>query len=141
LRQVFFRELFRRAEALGYEAYGLKPDGFSIRGVEHLRERFSKRSQQVRSRVEAFTTQHGRAPSKKEVEILVRESRGRKLAEVSTVEVRARQQAELSGVERRALRAVVSRAHSEKQVEHLSTNQCAYLVVDAKVSISVPGAG
>jgi len=123
LRQVFFRELFRRAEALGYEAYGLKPDGFSIRGVEHLRERFSKRSQQVRSRVEAFTTQHGRAPSKKEVEILVRESRGRKLAEVSTAEVRARQEAELSGDERRALRAVVSRALSEKQQEHLSVGR------------------
>jgi len=115
VRQVFYRELFRRVARLGYEAYGLHSDGFAITGVEHLRERFSKRYRQVRARIEAFTEQHGRQPTKKEIAVLVRESRGRKLAEVTTLEVRARQQAELTADEKRALRAVVSRAQTMKQ--------------------------
>src|SRR5688572_12181588 len=41
LRQVLYRELAGRLRALGYEPYEMNSTGFSIRGVEHLRERFS----------------------------------------------------------------------------------------------------
>src|SRR5688572_26878524 len=41
LRQAFYRELAGRLRQLGYEPYELNSRGFSIRGVEHLRERFS----------------------------------------------------------------------------------------------------
>jgi hypothetical protein len=78
---------------------GDKGIGFSIRGVEHLRERFSKGANQVKKLAEEFATEKGRKATKREVEILVRESRQDKLTEVSMSEVRARQRAELTADE------------------------------------------
>ena len=58
--------------------------------VEPLRERFSKRSRQVRRLSEEFAQSKGRSPTKREVEILVRSSRPNKLTNVTTEEVRRR---------------------------------------------------
>ena len=99
VRQVFYRELAHRLQALGYQTHEMSVNGFSVRGVEHLRERFSKRSRRVQELAEAFAREKGRRPTKREVEILVRESRGNKLTQISTAEVRIAQRAELSADE------------------------------------------
>ena len=110
LRQVMYRELAGRLRALGYEPYEMNSKGFSVRGVEHLRERFSKRTRQVQKLAEEYAVKKGRKPTKREIEIIVRESRADKLTEVSTPEVRAKQRAELNPAETHALNELVRAA-------------------------------
>jgi conjugative relaxase-like TrwC/TraI family protein len=112
LRQVLYRELAGRLRALGYEPYGMNSRGFSVRGVEHLRERFSKRTRQVQKLAEEYALKKGRKPTKREIEVIVRESRQNKLMEVTTSEVRAKQRAELNQDEARALNALVVTAQA-----------------------------
>lgn len=123
LRQVLYRELASRLRQLGYEIYDMNSAGFAIRGVEQLRERFSKRSRHVQQLAEEFARQKGRRPTKAEVEVLVRESRGNKLTEVSTPEVRARQRAQLSEDELARLDRVVRNARNQARAEHVSRGQ------------------
>ncbi len=110
VRQVFYRELAGRLRLLGYETHGMNTKGFSVRGVEHLRARFSKRTRQVEQLAEVFAKEKGRKPSKREIEVMVKESRADKLTEVSTPEVRARQRHELSEDEQARLDALVNAA-------------------------------
>lgn len=123
VRQVLYRELAGRLRALGYETYDMNTTGFSIRGLEHLRERFSKRSRHVQGLVEEFARKKGRQPSKREVEVLVRESRADKLADVSTTEVRARQRAELNQAEAETLEGLVSAARTQAPRQKISHGQ------------------
>jgi conjugative relaxase-like TrwC/TraI family protein len=120
LRQVMYRELAGRLRALGYEPCEMNSKGFSVRGVENLRERFSKRARQVQQLAEEFAAVKGRKPTKREVEVLVRESRGDKLTEISTMEVRARQRAELNQVESRVLDDLVRAARMQAPRQHWS---------------------
>jgi len=120
VRQVLYRELASRLRSFGYEPYEMNSTGFAIRGVEHLRERFSKRTHHVQQLAEAFATEHGRKPTKREVEVLVRESRADKLTEVSTPEVRARQRAELTASEADRLDMLVSDARAQAPREQWS---------------------
>lgn len=113
LRQVMYRELASRLRSLGYEPYEMNSKGFAVRGVEHLRERFSKRTRQVQRLAEEFAANKGRKPTKREVEILVRESREDKLTEISTPAVRAKQRAELNADEARALDGLVRAARQQ----------------------------
>lgn len=112
VRQVLYRELASRLRGLGYEPCEMNSKGFSVRGAEHLRERFSKRARHVQQLAEAFAVQHNRKPSKREIEVMVRESRADKLTEISTPEVRARQRAELTADEGRALDELVRSART-----------------------------
>ncbi len=107
LRQVLYRELAGRLRSLGYEPYEMNSTGFSVRGVEHLRERFSKRARHIQQLAAEFALEHGRKATKREVEILTRESRQNKLTEISTPDVRARQRAELNADETRRLDELV----------------------------------
>ena len=120
LRQVLYRELAGRLRTLGYEPYELNSKGFSVRGVESLRERFSKRSRAVAKLTVDFAAEKGRKPTKREIEILVRESREDKLTEVSTPEVRARQRAEISAAEADRLDTLVNRARAQLPREQWS---------------------
>jgi conjugative relaxase-like TrwC/TraI family protein len=113
LRQVLYRELAGRLRAFGYEPYEMNSKGFSVRGVEHLRERFSKRARHVQKLAEEYAVKKGRKPTKREVEILVRESRQDKLTEVSTSQVRAKQRAELTLDETHALNELVRAAKAQ----------------------------
>jgi len=110
LRQVLYRELAGRLRTLGYETYDMSAKGFSVRGVEHLRERFSKRTRQVQKLAEEFAAAKGRKATKREVEVLVRQSRADKLSNVSTADVRARQRGELNRDEARSLDELVHTA-------------------------------
>jgi conjugative relaxase-like TrwC/TraI family protein len=123
LRQALYRELAQRLHKLGYETYDMNSQGFHIRGVEHLRERFSKRSRHVQQLALDFAEKKGRHPTKREVEVLVRESRGSKLPNVSTSEVRQRQRAELSSDEMKALTHLVREAHASRPRQHLGTGE------------------
>jgi conjugative relaxase-like TrwC/TraI family protein len=113
LRQVMYRDLAGRLRALGYEPYQMNSNGFSVRGVEHLRERFSKRTRQIQKLAEEFAATKGRKPTNREVAVLVRESRQDKLTEISTPEVRTKQRAELSPEEKRALDDLVRAAKAQ----------------------------
>lgn len=112
LRQVLFRELAGRLCQLGYETYGMNSKGFLVRGVEHLRERFSKRAHQVERLAAEFTERKGRRPTKREVEVMVKESRRDKLNEATTKQVRAMQRAELSREEQNSLDELVRSAQT-----------------------------
>ncbi len=134
LRQAFYRELAGRLRRLGYESHEMSATGFSIRGVEHLRERFSKRAREVRALTEAFSLKKGRLATKREIEVLVRESRARKMVEVTTPEVRARQRAELTSEEYRLLDALVRQARGQGLSEESSLSHAeATRVLDAAI--------
>lgn len=113
LRQVLYRELASRLRGLGYEPYEMNSKGFAVRGVEHMCERFSKRTRQIQKLAEDFAVEKGRKPTKREVEVLVRESRADKLTEISTPAVRARQRAELNPDELRGLDGLVRDARAK----------------------------
>jgi conjugative relaxase-like TrwC/TraI family protein len=110
IRQVFYRELAGRMAELGYETHEMSTRGFSVRGVEHLRERFSKRTQRIKEMSEAFTAHKGRRPTKRETEVMVRESREDKLTKIATDEVRAKQRSELAPEEAAKLDQLVDRS-------------------------------
>jgi len=111
-RQVLYNDLANRLHALGYETHSHHAAGFEIKGVEHLRERFSQRTQQVDAEVREFKKTHKRNPTKKEVDVIVRQTRDAKLAEISTEDVHRLQMAELSPQEREQLQKLVSNAQS-----------------------------
>jgi conjugative relaxase-like TrwC/TraI family protein len=128
LRQAFYRELAGRLHQLGYEPYDLNSKGFSIRGVEHLRERFSKRTRQIERLAETFAEKQGRRPTKREIDVIVRESRDTKMAAITTSEVRARQRAELSGGEIHALDALVAAAARQPTREMISQGEASVIL-------------
>ncbi|MDX2186396.1 MAG: MobF family relaxase [Opitutaceae bacterium] len=113
LRQVLYRELGSRLRALGYEVENMSAVGFNLKGLKHLRARFSKRSKHVEQLAQEFAQQKGRQPTKKEREILVRDSREQKLTKISTDLVRQRQRAQLTESEMRDLQALITRARPQ----------------------------
>lgn len=123
LRQVLYRELANRLRKLGYETHAMSMIGFSVRGVEHLRERFSKRARHIQQLAAQFAQEKGREPTKREVEVLVRESRSNKLTEISTPEVRAFQRSQLSAEEMTDLDQLVRNARQQRQRESMSLGQ------------------
>jgi conjugative relaxase-like TrwC/TraI family protein len=132
LRQAFYRELAGRLSRLGYEPYERTATGFSVRGVEHLRERFSKRAREVKALTEEFSLKKGRRATKREVDVIVRESRAKKLSEVTTPEVRARQRAELTSDEAHRLDTLVRKTMTQAPRVEVSFSQAqAMRVLDA----------
>ncbi|MDX2187165.1 MAG: MobF family relaxase [Opitutaceae bacterium] len=110
VRQVLYRELATRLHALGYATTEMTATGFGIEGIGHLRERYSKRSAQVEQLAKDFQAAKGRRPTKKEFEILVRESRNDKLTEVTTEAVRRGQREQLTPKEQSDLEQLVAHA-------------------------------
>lgn len=134
LRQAFYRELAGRLRQLGYEPYEMTTTGFSVRGVEHLRERFSKRARAVKALTEKFSAKKGRRATKREIEVLVRESRAKKMSEISTPEVRARQRDELTPEEANRLNTLVRQAMTQAPRREFSVSQeQATRVLDAAI--------
>jgi conjugative relaxase-like TrwC/TraI family protein len=134
LRQAFYRELAGRLRRLGYEPYEMTTTGFSVRGVEHLRARFSKRAREVQALAEEFSVKKGRRATKREIEVLVRESRAKKLSEVTTPEVRARQRAELTPDEVRRIEMLVRQTMVKVPREEISISQAqAVRALDAAI--------
>lgn len=125
LRQALYRELAGRLHELGYETYDMNAKGFAVRGVEHLRERFSKRTRHVQNLSDEFAKTKGRRPTKREVEVLVRESRGSKLPKISTRDVRAQQRSELRDDEAAKLDSLVHGAKAQGRRVQISRGEIA----------------
>lgn len=62
-RKVLYQELAKRLQVLGYKTHSHDENGFFVTGVEHLRERFSKRSATVAKLSAQFENGAGRPPS------------------------------------------------------------------------------
>lgn len=109
-RQVLYNDLSNRLHELSYETHSHHASGFEIKGIEHLRDRFSRRTQEVNVEIQEFRNQHKRMPTKKEIDVIVRQTRDDKLAEISTPDVRRLQLAELTPEEQEKLRQLVESA-------------------------------
>jgi conjugative relaxase-like TrwC/TraI family protein len=87
VRQVLYQELAKRLGELGYETHSHNENGFEVHGVEHLRERFSKRSATVARLALKFEHGSGRPPSASELndwmEILIRSGYTREESEMA----------------------------------------------------------
>ena len=125
LTEVYRNDLAMRARALGYEVEGRRDAkaqdrGFEIKGVpEALLEKFSRRSQQRDLAVADFAEQQGRAPTKNEVSVLVRNSRPDKLQEISPEQVRGLQCGMLTPEEGEQLRSLHTQALSNERGPNL----------------------
>lgn len=113
--RIYQAELAERVRKLGYEVEEDRKNGvvqgFEIAGVtEQDRETQSTRRKQIEAEIEKFTSEKGRAPSKREIHVIATQTRSRKLAEITTPEVRERQLAKYSAEDQVRLRAVLDRA-------------------------------
>lgn len=104
LTEVYRNELAMQARAMGYGIEDIQDAkgrnlGFELAGVGAFSKRFSQRSDDRDQAIEAFASKHGRQPSKREIAVLVRDSREGKLIEIATADVREQQRARLSNVE------------------------------------------
>ena len=114
--KVYQNELAAECRRLGYQIEHVRNDkgvieGFEIAGVsEEIRERYSKRRAEVEAGINRFLNEKGRAPTKQEINVITRETRGQKMAEIATPEVRDRQRAQLSADELFSLKAVKRQA-------------------------------
>ncbi|MGC4073989.1 MAG: MobF family relaxase [Nibricoccus sp.] len=131
IRQVLYRELASRLRSLGYDPYEMNSKGFSIRGVEHLRERFSKRTLQIQKLSQEFAIKKGRQPTKREVEVIVRESRPDKLTKIDTPQVRLKQRAQLTPSESHSMEVLVKKAFTQVPREQWSHGEAASVLESA----------
>ncbi len=87
--------------------------GFQIVGVTAAdRAIASTRRAQIDQGISNFERDHGRKPTKREINVIVRQTRGGKLLEITTEEVRRRQMESHSPERQAALKAVVAESRS-----------------------------
>jgi conjugative relaxase-like TrwC/TraI family protein len=117
--EVYRNELANRLHALGYETERTAK-GFEIKGVSpEIRERFSKRSSQIKAVVAQLEQKRGRKLSNNQIAVAVHRARPRKVNGISQAEVRQHQLDQISSAEHRQLSAVVRSANgSPVRVEH-----------------------
>ncbi len=106
LSEVYRNALAREVQRLGYHIER-RPNGFELAGISsELLERFSKRAQERDQAIAAREAELGRALSRDEIAVLVRENRAAKQYELTTEEVRQRQFTQISTGELEQLRAL-----------------------------------
>ena len=117
--EVYRNELASRLHALGYETERTTK-GFEIKGVSpEIRERFSKRSNQIKAVVVELEQKLGRKLSNNQIAVAVHRARPKKVKGISQAEVRQHQLDQISSAEHRQLSAVVRSANgSPVRVEH-----------------------
>ena len=90
--------------------------GFEITGVpEEIRQRYSKRREEVEAAISRFVAERGREPTAAETSASTKVTRSFKLKEITTPEVLARQRAQLTRQELRSLEQVRSRARAHSR--------------------------
>jgi len=108
--------LAKRVLACGYQIENERDAsgaiiGFQIAGVTTAdRAVASKRRAQIEEAIEIFERTHQRKPTRREINVIVRQTRGEKLIEVTTAEVRRRQMESHAPERRTALRILVNEA-------------------------------
>jgi conjugative relaxase-like TrwC/TraI family protein len=113
--KVYQNELAREVKALGYDIREVREKGaitgFEIKGVpQELRERFAKRREEIEAKIDQFEKEHGREPTRAEVNAITRQTRPSELKEISTAEVRKFQFGQLSAEEWSQLQKVHAEA-------------------------------
>lgn len=96
LTEVYRNRCASEARKAGYEIESFRDSyknlGFELKGIsKDLRDRFSQRSRERDEAIEKFRNEKGRAPSKREIAVLVRETREDKLSRIDTALVRLAQ--------------------------------------------------
>jgi conjugative relaxase-like TrwC/TraI family protein len=91
--KVYQNKLAREVKTLGYEIREVREKGeitgFEIKGVSpELCERFSKRREEIEKKIDEFEKEHGREPTRAEVNAITRQTRPSELKEISPQEVR-----------------------------------------------------
>jgi len=117
--EVYRNELARRLHALGYDTERTAK-GFEIKGVSpEIRERFSKRSKQIKAAVREVEQKLGRKLSNNQIACAVHKARPKKVTGITQAEVRRHQLDQLSPGERRQLDGVIRSANGvSARVEH-----------------------
>jgi conjugative relaxase-like TrwC/TraI family protein len=116
--KVYQSALARLVIAAGYEVEQFRDTkgqitGFEIAGVtEADRAIASRRRADIDAAIDEFEAARGRAPTKREIDHIVRETRDEKLAEITTAEVRIRQFMAFPNARRSALQSLVEEAKS-----------------------------
>jgi conjugative relaxase-like TrwC/TraI family protein len=113
--KVYQNELAREVKALGYDIREVREKGaitgFEIKGVpQELCERFAKRREEIEKKIDQFEKEHGREPTRAEVNAITRQTRPSELKEISTAEVRKFQFGQLSAEEWSLLQKVHAEA-------------------------------
>jgi len=113
--KVYQNELAREVKALGYDIREVREKGaitgFEIKGVsQELCERFAKRREEIEKKIDQFEKEHGREPTRAEVNAITRQTRPSELKEISTKEVRKFQFGQLSPEEWNQLQNVHAEA-------------------------------
>jgi conjugative relaxase-like TrwC/TraI family protein len=122
--EVYRNELVRRLHAMGYETERTAK-GFEIKGVSpEIRERFSKRSTQIKAVVWEIEQKLGRKLSNNQIAFAVHKARPKKIAGITQTEVRQHQLEQLSGGEKQQLGNVIRSANGvpvrvERQVAEM----------------------
>ncbi len=117
--EVYRNELANRLHALGYNTERAAK-GFEIKGVlPEIRERFSKRSTQIKAVVQEVEQKLGRKLSNNEVAYAVHKARPKKVTGITQTEVRQHQLNQLSRDEKRRLDSIIRSANGAPvYVEH-----------------------
>lgn len=116
LTECYRWELASRLIALGYGIENIRNEhgrdlGFEIAGIsKEIRDAYSQRSKDRDRAIEEFIVEEGRRPSKREVAVLVRNTREGKLREIATEEVRRLQRERVGSVAVEQLRELRNRA-------------------------------
>lgn len=116
--KVYQNELAREVQWLGYEVEITRNgkgeiQGFEIKGVDaSIRERFSKRREEVERGIAAFRQRVGREPLPAEIHEIATATRSFKLKEITTPEVLAAQRSQLTAAELRGLEQLKTDAFS-----------------------------
>jgi conjugative relaxase-like TrwC/TraI family protein len=113
--KVYQNELAREVKELGYETREVREKGeitgFELKGVsQELCERFAKRREEIEREIDKFEKEHGREPTRAEVNAITRKTRPSELKEISTKEVRQLQFGQLSPEEWNELQKVHAEA-------------------------------
>lgn len=108
---VYFHELRREVERMGYAVEENGRGGFELSAIpESVRERFSKRHDQIQRRAEEVAAGKGGGNIKDFAEHVARNERARKTSEISDSELRASWSEQMSSAERAAVHTAVSSA-------------------------------
>lgn len=90
-------------------------EGFEIKGItEDMMKKFSSRRADIEKAAEKFLEKEGRRPSRKELDVIARETRDRKLANISTEEVHKLQRSKLSKKELKTIEQIKNKAEKRK---------------------------
>src|ERR1019366_5347697 len=101
-----------RGSIRGFEIVGAKGHDFTL--TEAHRDLQSTRRHQIDAAIEKYKREHnGTLPSKREITVMARETRQKKLSEISTPEVIAHQRAKYSPLEQSQLLGMVTAAQTQ----------------------------